>query len=140
MVIDKSPFDKIEKIISTDCVKCRSQIEAEAEVLGRFAWEIYSYRTRTRTQKEMGESPRATKGGVDMNFRKTGTWWALPTHKKILRWLKVVPLAYIRATIEVHSVYKANKNGPMILTLHDAWRICIGVGERHLDRWYTWEK
>ena len=69
---------------------------------------------------------------ASIRFIKHGTWWTLPLHKKILRWLRYVPFSYIKAIYHVYPAWKENR---VDVTFGEAFDLLVSLGEVKLDRW-----
>ena len=66
-------------------------------------------------------------------FEECGTWWGLSPLQKCMRWLRYVPLSYIRATIFVIPAWRANKAD---LSFKIAFVLLVSLGGTRLDKFY----
>jgi hypothetical protein len=65
-----------------------------------------------------------------------GTWWNLSLWRKVIRWLRVVPIAHVKACVRAYSTYKENRCD---ISLNDARKILYSLYSRGLDVYWRCE-
>uniref|UniRef100_A0A6M3L1T4 Uncharacterized protein n=1 Tax=viral metagenome TaxID=1070528 RepID=A0A6M3L1T4_9ZZZZ len=68
-----------------------------------------------------------------VKFEKYGSWWDLSPLEKCVRWLRYVPLSYIKAVIFVIPAWRANKSD---LSLKIAFILLVSLGTERLGKYY----
>jgi hypothetical protein len=71
-----------------------------------------------------------------MTLYPEGTWWNLSLLQKVLRWVRIVPIAHVRACIMAYPAYKENR---LDISLNDARRLLYSLYSRGLDAYWRCE-